>query len=461
MLGQIISIIFGFFYNIYTARYLGAEGFGVLSFALAFTGIFGLLGDLGLSTLAIREVARDKSLSSKYLGNITSIKLFLVIITFGVIGISINILDYPQQTINVVYIIAASTLLTNLTQIFSSMFQAYEKLEYLSIGRVINGVLMLIGAFIAIKQNLSIVSFVSIYLFVNGIVLLYSICICSWKFVLPTLRIDFIFWKKIIKESLPFWLTSVFVIIYFRIDMVMLSLMKGDVVVGWYAASYRLIDALSFIPSVFMSVMYPVFSRYHVNSKKSLELSFEKSYRFLIIIAIPIGIGTTLLAEEIINLVYGDEYIPSVIALQILIWASVLSFINYTPATFLNSTNNQRKLMIFTSYGALLNIILNFVLIPSLSYSGAGIATVITEFVVGILMISQIRKVQNISSLLSGIIKKSLIAGSIMGVFIIMFKSYSIFVLIIPASIIYFIVLFIVRGLEKEDLNLLNQMFEG
>jgi O-antigen/teichoic acid export membrane protein len=237
--------------------------------------------------------------------------------------------------------------------------------------------------------------------------------------------------------------------------------MKGDVVVGWYAASYRLIDALSFIPSVFMSVMYPVFSRYHVNSKKSLELSFEKSYRFLIIIAIPIGIGTTLLAEEIINLVYGDEYIPSVIALQILIWASVLSFINYTPATFLNSTNNQRKLMIFTSYGALLNIILNFVLIPSLSYSGAGIATVITEFVVGILMISQIRKVQNISSLLSGIIKKSLIAGSIMGVFIIMFKSYSIFVLIIPASIIYFIVLFIVRGLEKEDLNLLNQMFEG
>jgi O-antigen/teichoic acid export membrane protein len=179
MLGQVISIAFGFFYNIYAARYLGADGFGILSFALAFTGIFGLLGDLGLSTLTTREVSRDTSLASKYLGNVALIKLFLVIITFGLIVIAINILGYPQQTINVVYIIAISTMLISFNQMFSSIFQAFEKMEYISIGRIMNSVLMLTGAFIAIAYNFSIIHFVSIYLVANGVVLGYSTLICS------------------------------------------------------------------------------------------------------------------------------------------------------------------------------------------------------------------------------------------------------------------------------------------
>jgi O-antigen/teichoic acid export membrane protein len=240
--------------------------------------------------------------------------------------------------------------------------------------------------------------------------------------------------------------------------MVMLSMMKGDAVVGWYAASYRLIDALSFIPSVFMSAMYPVFSKFHVNYKSALSFAFTKSLKFLIVIAIPIGIGTTILAEEIITLIYGIEYVPSVIALQILIWASVLSFINFTPATFLNSTNKQRTLMIFTCFGAVLNIILNLALIPSLSYMGAGIATVSTELIVGLLLIYQIHKVQNLFSILFNVITKSLISGIIMGVFILIFKSCTPLLLIITGAIIYFVALFILNGFEKEDMDLFNQV---
>ena len=87
----------------YTARYLGAAGFGILSFALAFTGIFGVFSDLGLGTLTVREVARDKSLASKYLRNIAVMKIILVVITFGLIALTINLLGYPEQTIKVVY----------------------------------------------------------------------------------------------------------------------------------------------------------------------------------------------------------------------------------------------------------------------------------------------------------------------------------------------------------------------
>jgi O-antigen/teichoic acid export membrane protein len=257
---------------------------------------------------------------------------------------------------------------------------------------------------------------------------------------------------------MPFWLNSVFVIIYFKIDMVMLSTMDGDTVVGWYAASYRLIDALGFIPAVLMSTMYPVFSKFHISSRDSLEFAFKKSFKLLTIIAIPIGIGTTILADRIIILIYGVQYFPSVVALQILIWASVLSFINYTPATYFTSTNRQRTLMLFTFVGAILNVVLNFILIPRFSYNGAAVATVFTELIVGLLMISNIHKIQSLSSFLGNVILKSLVAGTVMGVFLLIFQNYTLILLILFAAVLYFIALYFLNGFEKEDINLFNQI---
>ena len=128
LVSTIISKVLGFFYVMYTARYLGAEGFAILSFALAFTGIFGLLTDLGFSPLTVREVARDKSLAKKYLNNISIMKAILVTITFALIAIVINLLDYPAQTIKVVYLISLSVVFNSFTGMFYSIFRAFEKI---------------------------------------------------------------------------------------------------------------------------------------------------------------------------------------------------------------------------------------------------------------------------------------------------------------------------------------------
>jgi O-antigen/teichoic acid export membrane protein len=239
---NIISKILGFFYVMYIARYLGAEGFGILSFALAFTGIFSVFSDLGLGPLTVREVARDKSLAGKYLGNITVIKIFLVIITFGLIAITINLLGYPKQTIKVVYFLALSVILSSFSNIFNSIFQAYEKMEYQSIEQILSSILMLSGALFAISQGFSVVRLASIYFLVSAVILGYSFAVCAWKFSLPKLEVDWSFWKPTIKEALPFFLSAVVDIIAFKIDIIMLSMMKGDMVVGWYSAAYRLIE---------------------------------------------------------------------------------------------------------------------------------------------------------------------------------------------------------------------------
>ena len=269
LVSQVASYILGFFFVMYTARYLGAAGFGILSFALAFTGIFGVFADLGLRQLTVREVARDKTLASKYLGNIAVMKVILAVITFGLIALFINLLGYPEQTIKVVYLVALSVIFGAFSGMFYSVFQAFEEMEYQSVGQILSSALLLTGALFAISRGVSVVGFASIYFFVSAVVLVYSFVVCVWKFVLPKVEVDRSFWKPTIKKALPFGLSGTFISIYLWIDSVMLSLMKGDEVVGWYGAAYRLVLVLLFIPIAFNSAVFPLMSRFYVNSKDS------------------------------------------------------------------------------------------------------------------------------------------------------------------------------------------------
>jgi len=376
---NIISKVLGFFYVMYSARYLGAEGFGILSFALAFAGIFGVLTDLGLGQLTVREVARDKSLAKKYLNNISVMKTILVTVTFALIVIVINLLGYPEQTIKVVYLISLSVIFNSFTGMFYSIFRAFEKMEYQSLGQILSSVLMLVGVLFAISQRFSVIGFALLYFVISVVTFVYSFAISFWKFGKLNIKIDWNLWKSTIVEALPFGLSAIFIIIYFRIDSVMLSMMKGNEVVGWYSAAYKIIDAfVALVPGIIYAVIYPVLSR-HFNSK-DLKTIYIKSFHISFILGLFISIFITLFANKIILIIYGTQYTNSVPALKILIWAFFIICISSITSGLLNSINKQRIVTIGTGIGALLNIILNLILIPKYSLNGAAFATVATEF---------------------------------------------------------------------------------
>lgn len=458
-MAQAISMVLGIAYTIHLARELGSQGFGTLSFALAFTGVFILCADLGLNVLTTRDVSRQKSQANKYLWNVLLIKVFLFIVTFGLILVTITNLNYPDQTIKVVQLIALSSICVNLSALFHAIFQSFEQMEYISLSQVLTSLLMYIGIFIAIKNDFNIIYISIIYFAVSAIILGLNSIIYIWRFPVSKIQIDWGFWKYLLKESLPFWIATFFVIIYYRIDTIMISLMKDNAAVGFYSASYKLIDALSSIASIFSTAMFPVFSKYYLSSKESMNLAFQKSLKLLILLAIPIGIGTTLLADQIIYLIYGIGYSQSVIALQVLIWASVLGLIDLAPWTLLNSTNNQRILVIYTLFGVVFNVTFNYMLIPSMSFVGAAISTVATELIVGVFFMLRLNKInRKLFNTAPATIVKSIISGFLMGIFILIFNSYSIFLLIPLAAIVYFVLFFVIGGFEKDDFELLSQI---
>jgi O-antigen/teichoic acid export membrane protein len=307
-------------------------------------------------------------------------KLFLVFITLVLIIFFINVLGYPKNTIYVVYFLSASIILNGFIQSFKSIYQAYEKMEYVSLFNILNTIFLLAGVLIAINQQFNVIAFAAIYFVTSFIILTLNIFVIQIKFTKFSFLIEMDFWKTILKEAFPFGLSGIFVVIYFYIDSVMLSLMKSDEVVGWYNASYKLVFILLFIPAVYFSSIYPVMSNLFIHSKDTLKFIYSTSLKYMLILGVLMGISTIILADQIILLIYGTEYQPSILALKILIWAVFFSFLAHAPMYILNSTNKQVIYTKVVFIGMIVNVIMNFILIPKYSLIGASVATVFTEF---------------------------------------------------------------------------------
>ena len=173
-IAQIITYIIGFFITIYTINYLSVDSWGVLSTALALTGILVVFMDMGLGQLTVREVARDKSLTQKYVNNTTVMKLILSIFTFILTVAIVYIFGYNEQTRIVVYLITISFVFNAFSSIFYSIFQSYEKMEYQSVATILNSVVMLIGTLLAIYFKLDVIAFAMVYIAANGVNLIFS-----------------------------------------------------------------------------------------------------------------------------------------------------------------------------------------------------------------------------------------------------------------------------------------------
>jgi O-antigen/teichoic acid export membrane protein len=463
LVAQVASYLLGFFYMMYIARYLGAAGFGILSFALAFTGIFSIFGDLGLQPLTTREVARDKSLAPKYLANVTLMKVILVAVTFGLIALTINLMGYPEETIRVVYLLGLYVVFAAFTQMFYALFQAFERMEFQAIGQTLNAALILGAVIFAMKHGFGVVGFASLYVIASVITLGYSFAVMKLKFSNPAsapaaklMEFDWSFWKPTIKEALPFGLTTVFASVVYWISSVMLSSMKGDAAVGWYNAAYRMVLVLLFIPVGWGAAIFPVMSKFYVTSRDSLRFSFEKSFKYLTILGIPIGVGTTLLAQRVILLIFGAEYASSIFALQILVWSAVFIYVATSFGYVFQALNKQIIGTKIAGICMILNVTLNLVLIPKYSYIGASITTVATELISSSLYFVWGSKIGyslfNRNS--AGIVAKVLVSSALMGVFIVYFHNLSLLALVPLAAILYFVVLYIMGGINREDIDL-------
>jgi O-antigen/teichoic acid export membrane protein len=455
--GRILTLLL----MIYLARRLGSLGFGKLSFAISFTSLFLILSDLGITTLTVREVARNREKGPEYVGNTATLKLFLSIFAFLVIFISVSFINVPFDTRFVIYLIGACIIFENMGVFFGAVFQAYEEMKYIMICEIIEKVFLLSLAFVLLRLGYGLISVGLLYLFSGVLYCLLNMGFVYRKFLKPRYHIDWQFWSKSLKQALPLAIVTLISMIYYHIDIVMLGKMKGEEVAGWYGVSYHLFFALATIPGAFLAAMFPVLSRLFKESGELLKKAFQKSFKVLIGAGIPASVGSFLLAEKIILFLFGPQYEHSIAALRILSFLIVFSYLNGLAGYFLISTNRQALTAKIMAATAGINIFLNIILIPRYSYIGAAYATVVSEILFLILFFLSVRR--EIPSIPLIEIVKSVISSAIMGLIIIILiqNDFNLLLIIAIGVITYSFFIWITGFIAKEEKSRLKNILLG
>ncbi|MDM7919566.1 MAG: flippase, partial [Methanosarcina sp.] len=262
-----------------------------------------------------------------------------------------------------------------------------------------------------------------------------------------------------LKEAIPIAIASVFTVVYFKIDVLMLSFLRGDAEVGFYSAAYRLTDALVFLPSAFTTSMFPLMSRYFKDSFDSFSFAYTRTFKYLFSAGLLIAVLGTFASEKIILIFYGPEYQKSVIALQILIWATAITFISVLVSSTCVSSGNQQIISKTAILAAFLNVMLNLILIPSNGYAGAAVATVLS--VLGSTMFGLFWIHRNLlhKNPLKGTISP-IIGSVVVSVIIILLKSYvDILFLSVVSVPVFAAVLYITGWIDSDDKTIFLNLF--
>ena len=297
-------------------------------------------------------------------------------------------------------------------------------------------------------------------LFVTGVVLVivpgfFLNLILSGRLVKPEFKIDFAIWKKLIAESWPLVLTAIAVMIYTKIDQLMLFQMKGPQAVGYYSAAVKLVEVLGLLPGAFMLSVFPFMSEYFKTSEYSFEKSYRLAFKYMLLIIIPIAVGTTLVSGQIIELCYGKAFVPSATALAILIWSEIWVFIGMVNNGVLVAAKQQKIYLVFTGILAAINIILNLILIPRYSFIGAAIAAVIS-YNAGQVMYYIYPKTRNYALSSYKSMVKPFLASVIMGAAI-YYLPWRVHIVIPIAAVIYCAAIFLIKGVNREDISLIKK----
>ena len=451
MFSQIITSVCAFVWTILTARYLGVSDYGLLGTATSFATIFGVCADLGVTTYIVRSISTDFDSEKKYLGNAIGIKLILAVFYLAVVSLALFILGWDNYTVVICFLFAVENVIKSFQTAMYSSFQAHEMMKYQAITNTLLNVLTFIFIVAVTFTNYGLWGITLAYIAANLIGLVYVTLALSKKIIVPKPLFDKAFCKKLVIGGLPFALTSLFYMIYYSIDMVMITQFSTTYATGLYNSSYKLINVLTLFYTIYTSVIFPVMSKLFKQDGNLLQFSFVKSIKYLSMVTIPIAIATFFYGGDVISLCYGNQYAEAGEVLKILIWTVCFLFINGACSMILNASHRETAVTKIYCLAALFNVALNFILIPHFSVYGASVATVISEILILALELYTIYKINQLPDrhLLVDILKVVLCA-SVMGV-VLHLLNLNLWLAIPVGVVVYLIAIILTKTFDDQD----------
>lgn len=435
----------------FITRYLGKEGFGDYSTVLAFFSFFGSAADLGLYTITAREISRSGADERKILGNAFSLRLISSLLVFILTPALIYFLPYSSEVKMGILIAAASFVFSSTYMVLNGVFQKNLAMDKVATAEVIGKFIQILIIIGAVRYNLGftviILSILAAMIF-NFVAVLLMVR----KYIPLKLQFDFVYWKKFLKESAPLGISAIIVFVYFKIDTILLSVLKTNTEVGIYNAAYKVIENISFIPAMIVGLMFPMFSRHIFSDKKHFQHLANETLKVFLILVVPMIVGTLFLSEGIIHLIGGDAFAAASNTLRILIFALTFIFFGGLFNNILIASNHQKKMLGALAGCAIFNVTFNLIFIPIFSYTAAATISVATEFLVALAgLILTIKYVGYRPSFKN--LPRIILSGFIMAIFLFVFKNFGFLLLALGSALVYIASLWATKTITIKELS--------
>lgn len=361
--------------------YLGQEGFGEYATVLAFFAFFGALGDLGLASMTTREIAKPEADESLILGKVVALRLVASIFLIILVPVSVFFLHYRGEVKEGIVLAVVALLFAQLSTLLNSIYQKRLKMDRIALVEFVGKLLQLGLIYGVVKYDLGFTPLVGVLL-VN---MAFNATASFWlsrSLVRFSLHWDTAFWRTFLHDALPIGAMAIISFLYFKMDTILLSFLRPAAEVGIYNVAYKIMENLIFFPAMLTGLILPVLSRTYRTDEAQFRSVANKTAKVFLILVIPIVLGMSFLAADIVHIVSGSEFAASASVLQILAWSLAGIFFGHYFNMLILVGNRQRKLMLFLVGVAVTNILLNLLLITWITYVGAAIASAITEFFV-------------------------------------------------------------------------------
>ena len=329
--------------------------------------------DLGLANVLVREVAKFPENAQKLLANVLGLKAVLGVVTVAAVLAVARLIGYPPETRLLIAVAAGVMVLDSIHLVLYAVMRGFQNLRYEAIGVVAGQAVIITTGIVFVLLHLPLVSLVVALLCGSVWNVGWSAWIVNRKYgVKPHLRLDPPVIKFFWQVTLPFAFAGIFSRIYSYIDSVMLSRLVSEEAVGYYSVGYKLTFAFQFLPMAFAAAIYPAMSEYYVKNREKLAVVFITAIKYLMLVVVPLTVGTFVLAGPIIHLVYGPAFDKSVLPLQILTFSLIFAYLYWPCGSLLNACDRQSKNTIVMGATMFSNVILNAFLIPKLAAVGAA-----------------------------------------------------------------------------------------
>ena len=395
--------------TIFVARTLGPLGFGRFQFALALTLLLSFVVMLGLPKLLVREIARDPEGAAARVDS----ALFICLVAGGAVGGLLLCIGWVAGADRSLLLMVGLTMIADsVGRIVMALFWAFERMRYEAIAVGIQESAFVAFTLFALAVDGGVEGVMLAYLTSRVIGFVVAWVIAATKLSCATRpRRHAGVVRPMLKATIPFAIDDGLSLAYVRIDAVLLGLFKGPTAVGLYQSATNLVLYLNVLPRMVNMSMYPQMSRAWPEQPWAIRRLRDASIRLLGAVAIPITVGSIMLAPEIIGVLYGPKFEPAVRYYQLLVLVIPLRILGNTLGTAITSVDRQAQRAFIVGVAAALNVGLNLILIPMWSILGAVVATLVTESWVFLAYAVLLRRVLGPSHLLSEVAATSLACG--------------------------------------------------